>query len=79
MVELERDQNRHDVTEHHLEYLVIQWIERTEDKPADYFRCQPVHRYDNDDADQQRQHQRNRRLKTLIEGHGLPARVQLAQ
>jgi N-methylhydantoinase A len=77
VVELERDQQRQDVTEYRFEHAVVERVERPQDQPRDDVDDQPEQRHDDDRADDHRERERDGALEALIgRKHGpLPPQV----
>ncbi len=69
MLELHRDQERHDHAEHALEYLVVQGIEGIENQQREDDGDELEQRHHDDDGDHRRQHERDDLLEALVKTH----------
>ena len=76
VVELEGDQERHDLPEQRLKHPLIQGVEGTEQQPGDHADGQAVQRNQDDQSDDQRQDEGNRALETLVVRTDGPFRFQ---
>src|SRR5205823_2125946 len=77
VIELERDEQRHDLAEHVLEHLLVEGVQDAGQHADDDGRGEAIERDENDEADDERQGHGDRALEALVIRHHRPLRFQL--
>src|SRR6267143_1289267 len=77
VIELERDEQRHDLAEYVLEDLLVEGIEDAGQHADDDGRGEAIKRNQDDEADDERQSHGDRALEALVIRHHRPLRFQL--